>query len=248
MFSCNKQKNCSNISLGFLFRCENIQSKPAYFAIAVFALAHTLWKTLKETDPGLTLGRMKQPSLQSMHTTQEATSAVWSILKEEMGCMNLQKAKQFWKGAPSLLSAVLIQIYFSHLATEANLNTLRKQRVFELHLVLLLRSGVVWVCCMGQVEQGHINHCISGTKNFLWKKGSLAFVKKQSIYERGLLKWPWSINLQKLQQIFRTAVLIGALHCLHSRHLLIAPTGLIFFSSSLYDSGRYGGFICLLKS
>lgn len=71
------------------------------------------------------------------------------------------------EGAPSLLSAVLIQIYFSHLATEANLNTLRKQRVFELHLVLLLRSGVVWVCCMGQVEQGHINHCISGTKNFL---------------------------------------------------------------------------------
>lgn len=163
------EKNCSNISLGFLFRCENIWSKPVYFAIAFFALAHTLWKTLQETDPVLTLCRTTQPNVQSMHMTQEATSALQSILIEKMGCRNLKKAKQFWKGDPSSLSAVLIQIYFSHLATKADLNNLREWRLFKLHLVLLLRFSVIWISCMGQVEQGHINDCISVTKNILWQ-------------------------------------------------------------------------------
>lgn len=44
------KKTYSNISLGFLFRCENIWSKLAYFAIPFFALAYTSWKTLQETD------------------------------------------------------------------------------------------------------------------------------------------------------------------------------------------------------
>lgn len=166
MINCNKQKTCSSISLGFLFRCENIWSKPAYFAIAFFALAHTSWKTLQETDPALTLFRTTQPNVQSMHTTQEAT-ALWSILTEKMGCRNLEKVKQFWKGDPSSLSALLIQIYFSHLATKADLNNLWEWRLFKLNLVLLLRLSVIWVSCMGQVEQGHINHCISVPKNFL---------------------------------------------------------------------------------
>lgn len=143
--------------------------KTCIFCFAFFALAHTSWKTLQETDSALTLCRTTKPSVQSMHTSQEATSAIWSVLREKMGCMNLEKAKQLWKGAPSSLSAVLMQIYFSHLATKVDLNNPREQRLFKLHLVLLLRLGVTWVSCMGQVEQGHINCCISVTKNFLWQ-------------------------------------------------------------------------------
>lgn len=49
--------------------------------------------------------------------------------------------------------------------------------------------------------------------------------------------------MQKLQHISRTGILIRALDCLLSRHLLIAPIGPIYFSSTLYDSEIYGEFM-----
>lgn len=109
-----------------------------------------------------------------------------------MGCMNLKKVKQFWKGAPSSPSEVLIQIYFSHLATKADLNILREQRLFILHLVLILRSGV------GTSSSGSYKSLYLWDLKFSLTIEKLSFCGKTKHFWKNALKMAMKYKLAKV--------------------------------------------------
>lgn len=111
-------KTSSDISFGFLFICENNQSKPARFFYSIFCFSQRFVKDPPRDRSCPYICRTTRPRTQPVYTTPGATSAVWSVLREEMGCMNLKKAKYFWKGDPSSQPTVLTQMYCSHLVTE----------------------------------------------------------------------------------------------------------------------------------
>jgi len=114
-----------------------------------------------------------QPSVPSVYTAPEDTSAVWSALREKMGCVNVKKAKYSWKGAPCSQPAVLTQTCFSHLVAEAGAKHHEKTDYLKCTKSCLcyqvLYGSVVWdrLNRLCSIHPAHSTCSISGTKNFL---------------------------------------------------------------------------------